>query len=261
MSKAKLHPGIPEQDYIDLPGVRVSTLKRCLDNPHAAKDPWAGSDAMLLGSLVHCMVLEPDKVEERYAVCEIRRDARTKAYQEFLAENEGKEILTNAIWNQATSMAEGVKAHPAIAYIETAKSIECGITFDVNGLLVKGKADVIVYDEDGVLCILDVKTTRDASKRNFARDCARMHYGMQLAAYGYGVAKAIDADPLGFRYLVLAVENNGTPRVACWELDAESVVFGLEQLNDAALAYTEQDEAGWPVNYNENFEPISLPKW
>ena len=35
---------------------------------------------------VHCLALTPDRFGDEYAICTVRRDKRTKAYQEFLVE-------------------------------------------------------------------------------------------------------------------------------------------------------------------------------
>ena len=55
---------IPDEQYFKLPYVSASTLKRLLNDEAyevANKIQTEKTDPMILGSLIHCMILEPNE--------------------------------------------------------------------------------------------------------------------------------------------------------------------------------------------------------
>ena len=81
--------------------VSVSSLTSYL------KRKWQTTPSMMLGSLVHCLVLEPDEFSKRYVVLDDKdickeiggaRPTSTKLYKEWLTEltdsNAGKEFVS-----------------------------------------------------------------------------------------------------------------------------------------------------------------------
>lgn len=61
---------------------------------------------MLFGSLVHCLSLQPEKFNSEYFVSDVRKDARTKAYQEVLELAGNKEVISSAEHERARKVAE-----------------------------------------------------------------------------------------------------------------------------------------------------------
>ena len=98
---------IPDEQYFKLPYVSASTLKRLLNDESyevANKIQTEKTDPMILGSLIHCMILEPNEVDKRYAVMP-KVDLRTTVGKEtkmiFERENQGKEIVKDEMFEIA----------------------------------------------------------------------------------------------------------------------------------------------------------------
>lgn len=100
-----------EAEYRLLPAINYSNLKHMRSSPlhfrHKVEvgDEPGLSEKLAVYRAIHTLVLEPFMFEEEYAICSMRRDKRTKKYQEFLAENERKSILSEAEHEQAVAVS------------------------------------------------------------------------------------------------------------------------------------------------------------
>ena len=63
--------------------------------------------AMLFGSMLHCMILQPEYFPETYAVYEGTR--RGKVWESFKAENTSKKIVTEKEYNHAYKVFKEAK--------------------------------------------------------------------------------------------------------------------------------------------------------
>jgi hypothetical protein len=90
------------EDYRKRPGVSASMLKsmargwRTFEAEHITKTaPRKESAAMALGTAVHTALLEPERFEAEYVVCPAAcSDRRTKAYKEWSATVDDREVIT-----------------------------------------------------------------------------------------------------------------------------------------------------------------------
>lgn len=199
----------PFPDYLAQADVNASALRagrRSMLHMAAAiagqsKEPTA---ALRIGSALHCAVLEPMRFEAVATVAPAV-DRRTK---------EGK--ATYAAWQtalpadamvldadefetvrQASSALLASRFPSMLQTGEAEVSIYWDETIDLDGtpqiIGCKARLDWLGYGASGVV-IADVKTTRDATPRAFARACATYGYAHQLAWY---------------RRAVLALQANG----------------------------------------------------
>ncbi len=204
--KYKLHPSLPEQQYHALRYASASTLKRGLDgNWRKAFAPFPRSAAMLLGSLVHCMVLEPELLEERYAVAP-QLDRRTKAgkdaWSDFEQEHTGKDVVTQEQWDAASNCTEAVLRHPSSEKLLEFRKEHSIVWYDEESRL-PCKARLDLWSQKSSL-VVDLKTTQDASPSAFSRQCANLHYAVQAAHYMDAVQVAQNGDrPQAFAFLVV----------------------------------------------------------
>lgn len=187
--------------------------------------PFNVTPAIAFGSLLHCLVLEPETFGERYAIAP-SVDRRTKAgraaYQSFLDSCEGLTIITEAQHLQAINAIEGLKrCKPAMALLRSATEIEERLAFEHKGLTIKGIRDLASPD-----FVCDLKSTADASPRGFGYSVRKFAYNMQAAIYTY---------ECGRPYWIIALEKNGN--CAVYELGKRQIDLGLEMFERLVMKY------------------------
>ena len=178
-------------DYCRAPGANWSTLKLMgspakarwtLDNPDAGD---TASRGMLRA--VHCLVLEPHVFDRDFALCTVRRDARTATYQAWLADNEGKTALTQREYDQAQAMAAAVHSSPLTGPVfasPTGRGEESIKWVDpTTGTTCKGRTDWQDDDPDGALRFDDLKSVPSVDPGEIGRMIVRMKWLGQFAHY------------------------------------------------------------------------------
>lgn len=259
-----LHPGIEADVYHRWPLASQTVLKIMRErSPAHAKaymdNPPQPTPAMRLGDAVHVAVLQPDLFESRYIV-QPNIDRRTKAGKEewnaFLAENDGKRILTPDEWAQCLAIRDAVHSHPVARRLVTGRT-ELSAVWQERwyGVMCKGRFDAV---PDGLGVIVDLKTTSDASPRAFSRDVFRLGYHIQGAMYLMG------AQILGLKvdlFAIVAVEKEPPYAVAVYNVRDDALAAGETELGRLLKTWAECLESGhWP-GYPEKAVDISLPEW
>lgn len=165
------------------------------------------SAAMLLGELVHCLVLEPDELLNRY-IGAINVDRRTKAgkelYAEFLKEADGRIVVDQDMFEKAAHMATNVIGQKIPESALKGCLIERSLAWrdDESGLTFKCRPDA--YNPDNGV-VVDLKTTKDASYRGMQGSSARYGYFLQAAM----IREALLFHGLKFsKYLLICVESS-----------------------------------------------------
>jgi hypothetical protein len=166
-------------------------------NPKAA--PQKETHALIIGSAVHCAVLEPEEFGKRYAVGP-RVDKRTKAGKEeweaFLTAAEGLTCLDSETATLCERIMEAVRKFPAAKYLLNQGKAEEPIywTDEAIGVDCKARPDWLTPDN----IIVDLKTTDDASPRGFAQSVKKYRYDVQAAFYWDGLEAATQRTCEGF---------------------------------------------------------------
>ncbi|MGH1344372.1 MAG: PD-(D/E)XK nuclease-like domain-containing protein [Nannocystales bacterium] len=128
--------------------------------------------AMAFGSLFHCLCLEPDEVEKRYAIepedpdkpgkCIHRASKVYKAWR-AAAEKAGKTVVTLDQMADVKPMADAMGSNPAVMELLTCKGglNEIALHFNVEefGRPMRAKLDRVIPDRD---IIVELKTTKSA---------------------------------------------------------------------------------------------------
>jgi hypothetical protein len=145
------HDSLSNADYHHGPGLSVSGAKRLLVTPyhyHAltgerTAPPKAPTPGMVNGTLVHCLVLEPDEFGTRYTVSPEGVDPRSKAWREYCAQAvaAGLDVITPAMYERAKAQAEALRAVPEVAELLNAEGFiaEQSVYWrdEAHGLLLK----------------------------------------------------------------------------------------------------------------------------
>ena len=106
------------KEYRQDPGISRSNLFEMRKSPlhfqYQMTHPKEDTPALLFGRALHKMILEPEDFESEFAVCPTV-NRRTKAGQEqyaaFMAENEGKDIVSQDDYEAMCEMAEVINKH------------------------------------------------------------------------------------------------------------------------------------------------------
>lgn len=262
-------PGIYEhisnEDYHRGAGISKSDLDKIHRSPahylQALYDPISPppSDSMLLGSAVHCAVLEPDTFYDRFVEKPVfnRRAKDGKAAAEAWEAERGNRIgldedTMRAVW----AMRDSLMANPIIAKLVEGSSHEVSIFTDISSVLCKCRPDGWSRDEG---YMIDLKTTRDASPAEFARDVAKFRYHVQEAWYRM-VAVEQTGQPVEAFYF-LAVENTPPYAVAIYQLDPISLEVGQRAAIQDLSTFKRAVETGKWDAYPRTIQQLSLPRW
>lgn len=207
-------------------------------------EPKEQTPSMVLGSLFHTLLLEPDKFNREYIVSPKidRRTTRGKEeYEQFLIHAENKIVLTEDQFSKASIMAAQIKEHEIVKTLLDDARFEQSIfwTDKETGLQFKTRPDIWSRK-----MVVDVKTTIDASQYSFMK--ASLNYGYYLqAGMAFEAAKAI-GEPFEM-FVILACEKEAPYVPAVFIMDQEALQFGVNQFQSYKKKLKKcMDENKWP---------------
>jgi exodeoxyribonuclease VIII len=236
---------------------------RYVDDPPTL--PLKESDAFAMGHAVHCLALEPEKFDERFAAAP-KVDRRTTAgkirWAEHLEDSKDKIVIDEQDYADAIACVQALNNHPEFATIMAQpRRVEVPFEFDLFGHRFKAKPDCIV---DSMKLILDIKTTDDASPHRW--QWSAVDYGYHRQAYIYQQAVQLETNEW-YRFIFAVVEKPKPstrgipPTVALYELDPDTVRMGLEDSAGLVLQYESRLETNnWQQPYSSGIVPLRLPK-
>ncbi len=179
------------------------------------KDEFEPTPAMLFGSLLHKLILEPETFSETYAIFDGTR--RGNVWNEFKALNENKTIVTLKEYNTALKTFKNAKKSNMLKeLLMKTNEAEKHIEWTYNDMKYHGYCDMIGDD-----FIADIKIVADAGEK-FARDLRYNDYSLQAAMYLTGLPKA--------NYYIIAIEKSSPYNVQVYK-------FGEQILNKASKRY------------------------
>ena len=191
-----------EAEYNAAEGVRRSDLWRMHESPEKFKwfleHPPEQTPALMFGSAVHKLLLEPDGFNDEFAVAP-NVDRRTKAgkeeWERFLSGNEGKTIISQDDAKTASEMVAKVMTVPDVReMLEKGKTEQAFFWIDSETeLTCKVRVDILT-EEDGKVAIADYKTTADARTEIFNKSVFRHGYFLQAWMYSEAVKKNLGLD-------------------------------------------------------------------
>ena len=196
--------------------------------------------AMLFGSLLHKMILEPETFSQQYAVYEGTR--RGRIWEEFKAVNDQKDIVTTKEYNHAYKVYEMAKNNDVFRnLLMTTTETEKELYWDYEGVKYRGFADMI-----GEGFVADIKTTVDAGSK-FERDLWYNDYSLQAVMY-------LKNFKPNTKYFIIAIEKGEPYNVQVYEI-------GEELLDKAEARYKDLNERfkawdGKPQSYSNEIKVI-----
>ena len=265
-----LYPGIGFDEYLGWDAAsnsRLGDLKRSAAYCRYRIDHSDGdTPSKLLGSAVHCALLEPDDFEARWAK-KPEGDGRTKAVKEAVAESQlgGRQVVPNLPncngWEMCTTILDRAREHRKLrALLDQADGFEVSALGEVPRLdagpaLCKVRPDILA-PHIGMLG--DLKTTRDASPRGFAKSVYDYGYHRAAAFYLDTVTRA--GAPVE-NFVLIAVENTAPHEIALYELDGDALELGRREYVHWLDRYEmHRSTDTWP-GYSQDVGSLSLPPW
>lgn len=252
-------------DYYSRPELSQSQLKDFLVSPAyyqlRKSNPIAPTDAMELGTAIHCAVLEPSEFNKRYGIAPVF-DRRTKAgkeeYAAFQAMNEGKIFLDPETHNKVIAMRDSVMSHPRVKDVFSFDiKAEEEIFFSMDGIECKAKLDAIVPT---IGTVVDFKTARSASSDSFRRDMINMRYDLQAFWYCEAYRSVYNKYPDFYAFIVASKEEPYP--VGFFSVDNEFLDRGRFYALSALKKFKEcQENNIWPKNESDEVIRISTPEW
>jgi PDDEXK-like domain of unknown function (DUF3799) len=260
------HEGLSNEDYHRLKAVSPSRLSWLAKSPLHYYDQFLAEDrespkptpAMLKGTALHTAILEPNLWDSIIAVPPHSFDRRTKVGKEladeFERESAGKIVLSPDDADEVRRMADAVRKHPAAGFLlELPGRREASYSWsdEATGLECKTRPDW--HSEDRRI-VVDIKTTKDASRVEFAKSIANFDYHVQ-AAWNL---TALEAE----QFLTIAVENQRPYAVAVYPASGALIAAGMRRIEAAMTLLAECYAQGrWPGYGDFVQEPIELPGW
>ncbi len=250
---------LSNEDYhADKSSVSSSHLKLISQSPklywHRYLDPNAPKQtptaAMRLGTLVHSMVLEPDKVHQEFGVLSAARNTKLGKAELKEFSDAGLEAVSRSDWDLAVQVAASVHKHPAAAKLLSQGEPETSwfFTDPDTGLKCKIRPDWMSDDY-----IIDLKTTQDASPKAFARSTCDLSYHLQQAFYLLPFQEK--------RFVFIAVEKTYPFQVGVYELSPDAKGLGEVKCSQAMhLLKKCRDTNHWP-GYSDELQTLNLPDW
>lgn len=179
------------------------------------------TDAMIFGSMFHCLVLEPEEFDSRFAVAP-KVDRRTKAgkleWEIFCEANAGKDIVKAVDFELAQRMQEKVMQNEASRFLVTRfDKKEEGVQWEFGGFKWRG-----YIDGEGESIIGDLKVMADAKPRKVGYTIRDMRYHWQPVFYRMAPGRSHKIP------FILAVDRNCN--VTCVEFSDADIRVAQDQI-------------------------------
>lgn len=255
-----LYPGLRFSEYLKLDAMNQSTLKEGLESVAHMQAAFEGAtreptDDMNLGSCLHMGFLEPEKLVNKVA----RWDGKTrrgKVWDEFCAAHEGQVILTAGMHDNLGGMLPAVRRHPFTRHWAS-KLADYEVTGvrELEGVLCKARADVLIDSSEPDCPIIDLKKVRSANPRTFGRSAHDLGYHIQAGFYCQVFQRT--------RFIDLTVESSPPYDVVPYEVPAADIAEGWSIARDLLRKWREAVATGVFPGRCPTAEPLMLerPAW
>lgn len=255
--------GMTNAEYRQQPGYSKSDLDLIHNSPAllewSRNCPSVGSDAVELGTHVHCAVLEPEVFEAQYRKAP-KFDKRTKegkaaaeAFEQAMNSDSGLVCLDADTFDMVIAMRDSIMAHPTARDLLWSPGIsESSIFGELEGVRVKCRPDRMV---EGRHVLVDVKKT--ANMDEFVKSIVNFRYHVQAAFYSDIYEQLTGHTP---RFVFVAVGERrsiGRHPVRVFELSPAWMDAGREEYR-ADLERVREIEA---FGAGLHVEVLDMPRW
>lgn len=247
-----------EQDvYRQLPAISASDIKLVLENPLLYKNKWSKpkTDSMLLGSIIHCLVIEPDNFDKYYKVLsDVSLSKRDISRLQSMQNPESKQILiTQSLYDDAKKVSDNI-FNSNIGNLFKGGYGEASYVKDCYGVKCKVRPDYFLPDKK---IIIDLKTTKfgGANPASFQKTIANFKYYIQSAFY----LDVLEAE----KFFFVAVETEAPYMIGLFELDNVALDLGRDKIKKGIEIIKNIDKYSniYLSNTDDRLHTISLPAY
>ena len=258
---------ISNREYHDRPEIGSSDLKTILNCPrkYVAETLRAETKSKRRGSLIHTLVLEPDRLHEDYVIVDVG-SRNAKKYKEAVEKNsDGHAVVLAHEVVEAQAIADNVLSSDAWGMLTRGIEprwivSESSIFWEEGGVVQKCRPDLLIKDahESGLWTCVDLKTTRDASPAGFAKSVVQYGYDLSAAHYTQGIRSAgIEIEA----FVLLAVETTEPYVVQGYVLGPDALERG-DYLRSLALQKFARLDEECPEGYCQYpIDDLIMPAW
>lgn len=254
---------IIENELLDMPNkeyhshreyISASQIKDLLKNPYLYFHPQPQEDKYVfdIGSAIHCLILEPHKFNDEFAVapkCDRRTVKGKQDWNDFIESSKDKIVIESSDFDNLIELQKSTLAIPEVVkLLKNGVSERSFFTTLADGTKKKVRPDRLRDDK----IIVDVKSCRDASPDAFKRDIATYKYYVQAAYY---------IDVLGAKeFIFLAIEKEPPYMVGMYYLPPEDLDRGRELIQKALNNSKQPQKYSKPLYTGTNGEVIQCLK-
>lgn len=247
-----------EEYHKDRTAISSSGIKKLRQSPAHFYSAYLDPDtekkkptpAMEFGTLVHALVLEPETVKE---VCAELSSTTVKKFSE--AEKIAQSILKHPA---ASVIAKRIGEPELTVFWNEPIEMDDGSTLTVR---CKARFDWIVRPCKALPSglILDVKTTTDASQKEFSRNAYNLGYHIQAALYVRAAEVAFNT--AGTPFIFLAAEKEAPFGVVAYRAGNAMLDAGKREYTRLLKLYLNCRTSNvWPC-YDQSIQTLELPTW
>jgi exodeoxyribonuclease VIII len=203
---------ISNKEYRQREGISSSELKKIMITPahykHWKDNPQEDTPALLFGRAAHKYILETYDFYTEFAVapnCDRRTKEGKETWNKFVADSEGKDVITQEQFEQIDAMRNSAYATPFVSKLLSGeKELSFWGVDEETGLKIKCRPDCIT-EWNGKHILIDYKTASDVENMKFYRDSIKFGYDLQLAMY-----REILRQNTGHDYMVVIIAQEKT---------------------------------------------------
>lgn len=261
---------LTEKEYNEAPGIRRSALWRMSESPEKYKyfleHPPESTPALIFGSAVHKLLLEPVDFEDEYAVAP-PVDRRTKVgketWEEFCRLSEGKTIITQDDFDTMAAMVEKANSVPYVRNLLKGKrEVPLFWTDADTGERCKAKLDILT-EMDGRTVIADYKSAANAKTEVFNNKLFSIGYHLQAYMYTEGAMKVLGLTERP-DFIFIVQEKTAPYAVNLIEVTEDVMLAGMDCFREYIGLVHQCKETDYWWGYTGMFgEPNEafLPRW
>ena len=225
----------PIEEYHNQRAIGSSLLRTFMKSKAQFWNLWLNgdskkTDALRIGSALHCLVLEPEKFNDGFAVGPEGVNRRTKVWAQFCEDNEDKETLTADQMVLVKGMANSIKASGlASGLLEGSHKEQSARVKLTNGMTIQCRPDAIKQN-----AVIDIKTCCSVNKFNY--EVKSFGYHVQAAFYYFILRNIMPEEYENADFYFIAVDKTDVNEVLVTGIDNASLRLIVDDVIKPTLA-------------------------